>query len=205
VKRIAMSISPNCDQKADRAPCTRRRLPLSLKGFVVILLLLGGGSLAAVGIPIWRKESAISHLEAAGGLVRKVPGGPTWLRQYIGDYWMSYFDDVVQVRLNDHRATDATLVWLKRLPRLGALSLDRSNVSDEGLVYLKNLHGLSALSLAQTQATDAGLAHLSELVGLQMLVLDNTSVTDAGLSHLEGLAVLEWLSLAHTPVGDAGM
>ncbi|MGE5194236.1 MAG: hypothetical protein ACM3U2_17220 [Deltaproteobacteria bacterium] len=200
-----MSILPGPDRTADKPPRARRRVPVALKGFAAVLLLLGAGSVAVIGIPIWRQQSAISQIEAAGGLVRTVPGGPGWLRPLIGDFWMTYFDEVVQVRLDNPRATDATLVWLERLPHLNALSLDKSQVTDNGLARLKSLRALGSLSLAETQVTDAGLAHLKGMNSLRALVLANTAVTDAGLSQLDGLKSLQWLSLAHTPVSDAGI
>src|SRR5262245_15235922 len=200
-----MSNLPNSDPTAGKPPRPRRWIPRSLVGFGVILALLGTASVMLVGVPIWRTQSAIGHIEAAGGLVRKVPGGPAWLRPHLGDYWMSYFDDVVQVRLTDQRATDATLVWLKRFPRLAELTLDGSNVTDDGLAYLKDLKGLGALSLSRTRVTDAGMTHLGGMDWLKFLALDNTAVSDAGLAQLEGLKALEWLSLAHTSVSDRGM
>jgi hypothetical protein len=200
-----MSILPGSDRTADRPPRARRRVPRALQGFGALLLLIGGASVAVVGVPIWRQQSAISHIEAAGGLVRTVPGGPGWLRPLIGDFWMTYFDEVVQVRLDNPRATDATLVWLERLPRLSGLSLDKSQVTDNGLARLKCLSALGGLSLAGTRVTDAGLAHLKGMNSLYMLALDNTAVTDAGLSQLDGLRSLQWLSLAHTQVSDAGV
>ena len=171
----------------------------------VVLLLLAGGSLAVIGIPIWRQRSAIVEIERVGGTVRTVPGGPTWLRQFVGGDWMWYFDDVVHVTLDDPRATNASLVCLKGLPRLGELSLAKSQVTDEGLVHLQGLTGLVTLSLAGTRVGDAGMAHLTGLTGLTILDLNDTQVTDAGLSQLQELVKLEQLSLANTPVTDAGL
>src|SRR5262245_4240 len=96
----------------DSPPPANRRMPQSLRIFISALLLLTGGSALAIGVPIWRKQSAIAAVEKAGASVGKVSGGPTWLRRALGDEWMWYLDEVVQVRFRGSRATDADLAGL---------------------------------------------------------------------------------------------
>ncbi|MBI3864085.1 MAG: hypothetical protein HY290_19555 [Planctomycetia bacterium] len=190
---------------SDLPPRARRAIPRSLRLFAGILLLLAGGSLVVIGYPVWRQRSAIAAIEAAGGSVKTVPGGSTWLRSIIGNDLMWYFDDVVQVRLQGSRTTDATLVHLKGLPRLTEVSLSKSTITGDGLVHLKNANRLVTLTLAGTQVGDDGMAHLSGLKSLKSLTLDDTAITDAGLSHVSELVNLDSLSLAGTAVTDAGL
>ena len=85
------------------------------------------------------------------------------------------------------------------------VDLSNTKVTDAGLVHLKGLTKLGILGLNNTKITDAGLVHLKELTSLKKLFLNNTKVTDAGLVHLKGLTKLEYLNLGSTVVTDIGV
>jgi internalin A len=192
----------------------RRSLRFSVRGLIVIVLVIGAGLGWLVRSARIQRE-AVATIERAGGRVRydsewskgkSIPAGkpwaPRWLTDFIG---VDYFGRVTTVRLfSSSRASDATLAHVGRLTRLQRLNLDQSAVSDSGLAHLKGLTNLTFLALGGTQVTDAGLAHLKGLTNLSVLDLGDTQVTDAGLAHLKGLTNFSSLNLNGTHVSDAG-
>ena len=109
------------------------------------------------------------------------------------------------LNLSHTEVTDAGLVHLKGLPKLGYLGLSHTQVTDAGLVHLKGLTKLGRLRLDNTQITDAGLAHLKGLTNLFHLHLADTPITDAGLESLKGMTLLHTLDLDNTEVTDDGV
>jgi len=110
-----------------------------------------------------------------------------------------------RLNLSHTQVTDAGLVHLKGLTKLGYLDLRHTQVTDAGLVHLKGLTKLGQLCLDNTQITDAGLAHLKGLTNLFHLQLADTSITDAGLESLKGMTLLTTLNLDNTEVTDDGV
>jgi Leucine-rich repeat (LRR) protein len=208
-----------------KLPGRRRRIPLSLRMFAAILLLLGAGS-AWVFVRDYRQQAAIRAIGTVGGSIVKNPTGPGWLRSFVGD---EHLEDVSAVSLYDRAVSDEVLIHLARFERLRDLSLgntpltdsglshlrgltsleslglDNTLVTDRGIAHLRTLRALRHLSLRGTQVTDVGLSHLAEFPILQVLVLDNTRVTDKGLAPLNDLTSLRYLSLRNTAVTDSGI
>jgi len=60
----------------------------------VLLLLVGSGW---TGWQMYRQRWALSGIERLGGSVLTEPGGPDWLRRWVGPDWMKPFDTVVSV------------------------------------------------------------------------------------------------------------
>jgi hypothetical protein len=100
--------------------------------------------------------------------------------------------------------SDDGLEQLARLPEIGKLYLDNTQVTDAGLSHLVSMPQLHSLSLKNTRITDAGLSPLETLPQLRYLSLENTQITDAGLQHLEALNRLDRLDLRKTQVTDSG-
>src|SRR5437899_2297141 len=99
---------------ADRPPCRRRWIPLSLRVFVVILLLLGVGSALWIGVPAYCQQVAIREIERAGGVIgtsRRSPIWrlPGWLLISMGLELIRLVEDVQSVNLTNQPVTDATL------------------------------------------------------------------------------------------------
>lgn len=129
--------------------------------------------------------------------------GPGWLREMVGDDFLSAVDSIGPV---DNTFSDADLAHLKGFNQLRRLDLMGAfRVTDAGLVYLEDLANLQSLNLRSTNATDVGLEHLERLTQLRSLDISLPQVTDAGLAHLEGLAQLRSLDLSWTQVTDAGL
>jgi len=101
--------------------------------------------------------------------------------------------------------TDDGLVYLRPLPQLQGLALERTNVTDAGMVHLKGLTKLGFLSLNWTNVGDSGLLNFSGMTKLGVLYLCSTKTADAGVASMKHMKDLSWLDLRATQVTDAGM
>ncbi len=155
----------------------RRRLRLSVRALMILVLILGGG----VGWVVHRvqvKREAFAAVEKAGGNItldwewidgRFVPKGnswcPEWLINCLGNH---YFVNAARVNFY-------------------------ASASDSDLVQVRHFSRLEVLQLTRSFVTDAGLTSLGGLNHLESLYLDDTAVTDSGLVQLEGLTTLKCL------------
>lgn len=206
-----------------RLPASRRRwLRISIRGLLVLVLIVGGWLGWAVRRARIQREAVAAIRRAGGGITYRSQylGGnayghvydhgakpwwcPRWLVDRVG---IDYFDSVVQVVfVNDtRRVTDDILPSIASLDGLEWLALDAQGITNTGLEKLKNLTSLTRLSLANAAVGDSGLAHLRGLHRLETLDLAYTGVGDAGLGHLKGLANLVFLRLERTKVTDGGL
>ena len=191
----------------------RRWLRLSVRGLMILVLILGGG----IGWIVHRarvQRDAVAAIEKAGGWVRydwesgkfvflprRPPGWPRWLVDRLG---IDYFGNVVSVELYG-RGSDAELVSVARLDSVCMLNLSGSSVTDAGLCDVGGMSCLFELCLDDTDITDVGIAHLKRLTNLRRLCLDRTDVTDHGVAHLQGLTRLTKLSVNDTAVSGEGL
>jgi internalin A len=191
----------------------RRFLRFSVRGLIVVVLLIGGW-LGWIVRSARIQQVAVAAIENAGGFVwydwqwskgRSIPGAQPWAPRWLVDrIGVDYFGHVTCVMLFPV-ATDGVLAKVGLLTQLQELNLYRSSVSDFGLSHLRGLNELTTLYLGRTPVTDAGLAHLGGLTNLRELKLDSTEVSDAGLAHLSRLSKLTNLDLRNTQVTDAGL
>ncbi len=212
----------------------QRYLRLSVRGLIVLVLVIGAGLGWLVHSARVQRE-AVAAIQRAEGTINYEwelsngkyiqgarPCAPRWLVELIG---IDYFGHVTVVELSvSTKLTDATIEQVGRLTRLAELVLIESpfsdplrddtkgltnpggsQVTDASLVHLKALSKLSSLTLNGSRFTDAGLVHLKGLSNLTSVDLRGTSMTDAGLQHLEGLSNLTFLDLGSTPITDAGL
>ena len=128
------------------------------------------------------------------------PPGPSWLRNLLGDDFLSHVRHVGR-----GPGSDATWAHFKELPQLSELNLNYTNVTDAELEHLRGLPHLQRLYLDGTRVTDAGLKHLNGLTQLRELNLGSTQITDVGLEYLKGLIQLEQLDLRVTHVTNEGV
>ncbi len=151
----------------------------SLRSLLVLMVLVSiGMSWFAVKMQRARKQKeAVEAIKKLGGEIQydyevrqagnplpRVPPGPAWLRNLLGD---DFFASAVGVFFPPS-VTDAGLEHLKGLRQLQRLGLSGTQVSDAGLERLKGLTQLLGLSFYNsTQVSDAGLAYLNRLTQLQ--------------------------------------
>ena len=155
----------------------RRYARFSVRGLIVLVLLIGGGLGWIVRCARIQRE-AVAAIESAHGRVeydwqwtdgKAIQGGkpwaPRWLVNLMG---VDYFGCITRVELIG-TANDAALVQVGRLARLEHLNLWDSSVSDTGLAHLQGLTELSHFDLRFTPVTDLGLEHLKGLTNLRQL------------------------------------
>jgi internalin A len=189
----------------------RRFLRFSIRGLIVLVLVIGAG-LGWIVREADVQRDAVLAITAAGGSIcydwewsngesipRGKPLAPQWLVELIG---VDYFGHVTYVEVFD--VPDATLAHVGRLAPQMFFSASPT-VTDAGLAHLRGPTNLSGLWLISTRVTDAGLVHLKGLTNLSFLSLDGAHVTDAGLAHLGGLTKLSDLRLIGTRVTDTGL
>jgi hypothetical protein len=198
----------------------RHRFRLSVRGLMILVLLLGGGLgwFAHVLRKAQAQRDAVSAIQRIGGNVHyesewsnatppvgtlpsRPPLWPKWLVDRVGT---DFFLNVVGIYLT-RGASDAELAYLGSLSRLESLVVHPSTVTDAGLVHLKGLTHLSNLQLPGSRVGGEGMVCLEGMTKLQMLILWDTEVSDAGLIHLKGLTSLRSLDLSNTKVTDAGL
>jgi internalin A len=193
----------------------RHRLTLSLRIFMVLVLVVGGW----LGWRVRRasfQRRAVAAIRESGGWVWydyqlvHLPGGqdrflrnakpwaPGWLRRSIGD---EYFQEVVRVALlyrgdpdqNRPVPFNELLGLVAGLDRVAFLSLNEIPTTDDGLAQIGRTAGLEELTiglspLQDSKLTAGGLAHLRALTKLRGLSI-------SGLSLAEGVPV-PWIFLA---------
>ena len=190
----------------------RRFLRFSVRGMIVLVLVIGGWLGWIVRSARIQRE-AVAAIKSAGGAVwynwewrngRKFPGKPWAPEWLIGAIGVDYFGRVAGVRYSPY--SRVRLADLKYLGDLSDLDLSFTDFTDDGLENLAGLTNLVTLNLEATQITDAGLIHLGRLTKLGTLYLPDDRITDAGLPHLTGLAKLSRLGLLRdTQVTDSGL
>jgi internalin A len=193
----------------------RRFLRFSMRGMIVVVLVMGGG-LGWLVRSAHIQRDAVAAIQHAGGNVLYSwernnrtgmsggkPWAPTWLADLIG---VDYFGHVTTVWfVQSSKTTDSVLAQVGCLTGAREVQFKECSVSDAGMAHLRGLRGLSYLDLSGTHITDAGLAHLKGLTNLSGLFLTDTHISDAGLVHVEGLTNLHMLSLARTQVSVIGL
>jgi hypothetical protein len=157
---MAPTVVPSPDPKADKPPRQRRRIPVSVRIFAAILLLLGTGSALQICVPIYRQQSAIRTITQLGGQVDSEPGGPKWMREAFGGERMVWFDKVTLVDLSTSTATDAVLSRLNALPELEELYVGNSQMTPNGIRQLTKLKKLEQLSIPDTEISNWAVGEL---------------------------------------------
>lgn len=193
-------------------PRPRRCIPLSLRIFVAVLVLLGVGSILWIGVTIFlpshREQQTIHEIEWRGGRVTTERVGPEWLRSLVDRDRIkefSGFEGIVKVSLSDTSVTDVEIAKLSQLKYLRELTFSNSAVTNASWSHLNNVTPLENLNFFGVPISDAGLAKISGCRNLKHLFLDDTAVTETGLSHLGKLTNLQYLRLSRTRVTDVGM
>src|SRR5260221_12795084 len=99
---MVLVVNPSSVPEIDEPPRRRLWIPLSLRRFGAILMLLGVASVLWVGVPAYRQLVAIQEIERCGGdigglLDITTERGPTWLREFVGKDLMTALDGIDDV------------------------------------------------------------------------------------------------------------
>jgi Leucine Rich repeat len=214
------------DQSKPASRRWRRYLRFSVRGLIVVVLVVGGWLGWIVrGARIQRE--AVAAITRAGGRVaydwerrdgKDIPGGAPWApRRIVDQAGVDYFGRASFVSLpmffartrnpeifgevtNDNDLVMAHVGCLVTL-----LELDIPSVSDAGLATVNGLCRLKILRCSGACITDAGLAHLKDLPQLSTLELSDNQITDSGMLHLRMLTELTELGIGNTHITDAGL
>jgi len=160
--------------------CLPRPLWIGLVTAVLVVVAVG----LQFGVPIYRQQLALREIERLRGRVVTREGGPAWLRQLVGDTWMTPFDRVVRVDLEHRHVQDSDLASLRWLSDLEVLILARTEITDDGLKHICHLQHLKRLDLRVTEITDHGLAILQQLPAIEGLDVGYTWVTKSAVAAL---------------------
>jgi Leucine Rich repeat len=208
------------DQAKPASRPWRRFLRFSLRGMIVLVLVIGGW-LGWIVRSARIQSDAVAAIRRADGFVwydwewcngRKFPGkpwAPDWLIRAIGVDYVGPVACVTYFRRVDN-FNEALLVERQKHPRHPDYTPPYFHVRVPGYdgafaADLKSLADLSDLNLSSTDVTDDGLANLAGLTNLVRLNLEETQITDAGLIHLERLTKIEYLALSGNRITDAGL
>ncbi len=198
----------------------RRCLRFSVRGLIVLVLLIGAGLgwlVRSARIARIQRE-AVAAIERAGGFVeydsnwrarnpsfQRMPWALQWLVDRFEDEYLRHVVSVHVSSLGAPARGDPLLTQIGRLTRVEELDLCTSSAADADFSHLENLHNLVKLRIHGDRISDAGLLHLSGLTNLRELDLSSLRIADAGLAHLKGLTNLSILRLNSTKVSDAGL
>ena len=169
-----------------------RRIPHPIWFAVAAVLMVVLWVVVYVWLPYHREQVVIREIERLGGEVlthrygpEQIKADPEWLQEIVDDGWLSWFDRVWYVVLNETSISDEGLRHLTVLKNLAWLYLYDTQISDEGMKHISGLSNLEILYLGNTRVSDEGLKHLSGLTNLEMLYLRKTQVTDEGVKELQ--------------------
>jgi Leucine Rich repeat len=206
---------------ADKPPRRKRWIPVSLRLWLVILLLF---AIAAAWIVVRgsRQAAIVRRIREAGGRVEYYgqfdnygnwishaqPRGPTWLRKKIGN---DFFDEPFSVHIkhanSDRPVPEAArnvVPQIARLSRLKSLSIDGVRLTEADLAAISKMSELRDLDLGQGTLDDFELEPLRGLA-VESLGLPRTRVSDKGLLAISQMRSLRYLDLTRTRVTDEGV
>jgi hypothetical protein len=193
-------------------PGRGRRLTLSVRGFMLLVLALG----LWLGLRVnqaRRQRIAVEAILAAGGHVlydwqqaqREAPPGPEWLRRLIGD---EFFRTAAEVNLSSGHVpvTPDVIEHVQVLPGLELLVLPKELATDSSMAAISGLTDLEALYIdGPARITDAGVAHLANLDKLAVLRIEGASLTETGFAAVAEHRGLYILDLTGSTITDAGL
>jgi internalin A len=184
----------------------RRRLRISVRGMMVLVLIVGAG----LGWVIYRarvQREAGAAIKRAGGdfeyswqwsnglpvFPPPKPPWPEWVRQRLGP---DLLDTVTYVNLTGQRCDDESLRAACRLPWLLELQVQNTSASDLAVGDIGNLKNLQHLVLNQKNITARTLRQVGEMTELRDLMLGKIPLSDEDMTFLKRLTKLERLMIA---------
>lgn len=155
--------------------------------------------LAAVLVPFgwryYRTQQLVAGIEACGGGVGFEPGGPTWLRNIVGDEWMKPLDipNELYCQLPSPISAGGPFHKVGVFDDAGFLT---------NVVPLNNLYGLKRVALCRQQMTHRSFKAFLQFEDLEALLITGKSFDGEALGYLSPASKLRSLSLGGTSVTD---
>ena len=190
------------------APPRRRWFRLSLRGMMLLILLIGGGIIWPI-LTIRTERQAINAIQAAGGQVRfdyldqldisglrhrTEPAAPRWVRRLLGD---ELFQNVKGVTLR--KPVDGSILAnLAPFRHLEGLAIHLFSGGEE-FRRLREFPRLHYLNLQGPGVNDEALGEISRLPAMDRLLIFQAPATDAGFARLESLSNLNTLTIDLCP------
>ncbi len=184
----------------------RRWFRVSLRGLMILVLLVGGG-VGWLAYKIRTQRGAIQAITAAGGaassfsfdIPRTDDPWTTRLRRTVqawAEPWIGndLFFTVEQVKFS-LPVDGAVLANLARFPKLKGLILHDATRIGGGWWYLQELEQLETLELTGPGTDNTALVAVSQIRSLTTLELFGIKATDAGFAALATLPALRHLDL----------
>jgi Leucine-rich repeat (LRR) protein len=203
------------EQAAPERSAWRKHLRISMRGLIVLVLVIGGGLGWLIRSARIQRE-AVAELQKNGDAAnynwqvidgKPIRGGkpplPRLLVDFIGIDYVCHVTDVTLMGPTSVPPS-ARIAPLEHLTRVQGVHV-WAPFGDAELARLEGLKDLATLNIGGTNITDAGLAHLNSFPRLTILSLVGTKITDAGLVRLGGLTSLDYLDLGRTQVTDTGL
>lgn len=184
----------------DKPPPPRRWIPLSLRMFVSLLMIL-----MAVctwqGVCAYRRGIALREVKHFNGSVQWLhQRTPEWLLQWLGDDRMEWLSD-----------PDHVVFWpddenlLRRSRHGGTMDWGAGpRIDDAALRCVLGLPDLKSLDVAFSSVGDAGVKHVSRLQKLESLRLQGTDVSDLSIPILSQMRSLKTLNVLDTRISIPG-
>jgi hypothetical protein len=189
---------------------------LSIRGLMILVLVLGGG-IGWVAHRTKIQRDAVRGISAAGGVrynwqyvsgkydPKASPPGPKWLRDIVGP---DLLDTVVVVLLRSEDADDRVMSHVIALPDVERFHLSGQQSSPSltaaGMARIGQLPRLQRILVQGKTDPSAFVPYLMDKPQLQSIWLQVAAVSDGDLARLAGLTRLEELLLNGRNVTDAG-
>jgi Leucine Rich Repeat (LRR) protein len=196
----------------------RRFLRLSVRGLIVLVLVIGAG-LGWIARQAHVQCDAVEAIKKAGGRAyydinprnevfswSKLSAWRRFIGEYIGIDFVFHvvYADVHFGPESNAANSQQALARLGDLAQLEQVNLSGKSVTDGDLARVAGLKHLELLMLQNTGISDAGLTHVRALTSLQEIYITSTGIGDDGLNHLTGLTNLKHLTY-HGRLTDVGM
>lgn len=160
----------------------RRWYQYRLRTLLVFMALVGLAVrlIADPALKARRQDNAAEAIRASGGACATCQGKamfPAWMPKWVHDCFAPNLPLSVSHVFLQQRAGNEQLAVLVDLPDVVFLKIDDCRVTDAGLAKLRGLTNLRGVAIANTRITDAGLDALKPLKKLNYLYLDGTAMT----------------------------
>ncbi len=198
--------------RRSRSRWLRKRLRLSIRGFIALVLLVGGGLGWIIHQAKVQRDCVTAVTRAQGTVIYN------WFPDYPDSSAMPVprTSSTQELWISGQARGSDSKPWVPRwlVDRLGVdyfahvicvrLPVKVERI-DELMASVASLSRLEELDLQGSGVTDIGLSQIGGLTGLRRLALSGTAISDAGMVHLRGLTGLEELTLSRSRIGDAGL